>query len=271
MKLPNKFIEDLVKEVVGEEAIKLVDSIKGKKNVSEFKIADKLKITVNQVRNMLYGLNSRSLVTFTRKKDKKKGWYIYYWTFDEKRASEAIIDLKEKKIQQLNRLLEKENSTIYYICPNDDTRMNAENALEHQFKCTECGQILIQDNNVVKIDKIKQDINNLEEELRLIRPVIKEKVVKVKPEEVVKKKIKAKIVKKVKKIERKVVKKKTKHKVVKKTKPKIKRKLKKIKPVKKEKKKQEIFKPVEKIIEKEPEKPIEKPSRFSVLRLFRRK
>ena len=103
MKLPNKLIEDLVKEVVGDEAVRLVDLIKGKKNVSEFKIADKLKITVNQVRNILYGLNSRSLVTFTRKKDKKKGWYIYYWTFDEKKARDVIIEIKEKRNQLLNK------------------------------------------------------------------------------------------------------------------------------------------------------------------------
>jgi transcription initiation factor TFIIE subunit alpha len=268
MKLPNKFIEDLVKEIIGDEAVKLVDLIKGKKNVSEFKIADKLKITVNQVRNILYGLNSRSLVTFTRKKDKKKGWYIYYWTFDEKKARDVIIEIKEKRIQQLNKLLEKETSSIYYICPNDDTRMNAETALEHQFKCHECGQILIQDNNVVKIDKIRQEINNLEEELKIIRPIVKEKIVKIKKVIPVSKKLKLKVTKKVKKIKHKVIKKKIKPKIVKKIKPKIK---KKIKVVKKEKKKQEIFKPVEKIIEKEPEKPISKPSRFNVLRIFRRK
>ncbi|MCX6712044.1 MAG: hypothetical protein NT139_03345 [Candidatus Woesearchaeota archaeon] len=263
MKLPNKFIEDLVREVVGDEAVRLVDLIKGKKNVSEFKIADKLKITVNQVRNILYGLNSRSLVTFTRKKDKKKGWYIYYWTFDEKKARDLIIELNEKRIQQLNKLLEKETSSIYYICPNDDTRMNAENALEHQFKCPECGQVLIQDNNVVKIDKIRQEIVNLEEELKIIRPVVKEKVVKVeKVEKEVKKKAKQKVAKKIKKkTEHKAVKKKIKSKIVKK----------KVNIVKKEKKKQEIFKPIEKIIEKEPEKPVEKPSRFNVLRLFSKK
>jgi len=261
MKLPNKFIEDLVREVVGDEAVKLVDLIKGKKNVSEFKIADKLKITVNQVRNILYGLNSRSLVTFTRKKDKKKGWYIYYWTFDEKKARDLIIELNEKRIQQLNKLLEKETSSIYYICPNDDTRMNAENALEHQFKCPECGQVLIQDNNVVKIDKIRQEVVNLEEELKIIRPVIKEKIVKVQ-------KVEKEVKKKAKPIKKKI-KKKVEHKIVKKAKPKIIKK--KIKIVKKEKKKQEIFKPIEKIIEKEPEKPVEKPSRFNVLRLFSKK
>ncbi len=270
MKLPNNLISDLAREVVGDEAVRLVDFIKGKKNVSEFKIADKLNITVNQVRNILYGLNSRNLVTFTRKKDKKKGWYIYYWTFDEKRARDTIIDLKEKRIENLKKLLEKEDSNIYYICPNDDTRMNAENALEHQFKCPECGQILVQDNNIVKIDKIRQEINNLENEVRMIIPVIKEKVVKIKKiKSITKKVIKTKVIKK--KI-KKEIKKKIKPKRAKKIRSKIiKKKIKKVKFVKKEKKKEEIFKPVEKIIEKEPEKPVEKPSRFSVLKLFRRK
>ena len=78
-------IDILVSELVGEEVIPLVRELKNKKNVSEFKLAEKLKKEVNVARNMLYRLHEANLVTFTRKKDKVKGGYIYYWTLRTKR------------------------------------------------------------------------------------------------------------------------------------------------------------------------------------------
>ena len=65
-------IDDLVVNFAGEDVLPLVTLLKGKENVSEFVIADRLNVTVNQVRNMLYRLHKSNLVTFTRKKDKKK-------------------------------------------------------------------------------------------------------------------------------------------------------------------------------------------------------
>ena len=77
-------METVVGDVVGADVISLVRSLKNKKNVSEFKIAETLKQEVNITRNMLYRLYDANLVTFIRKKDKVKGWYIYYWTFNPK-------------------------------------------------------------------------------------------------------------------------------------------------------------------------------------------
>ena len=56
MRVSNKIIESVVKEVVGEEAVPLVDFLKNNKNVSEFKIAEVIKREVNATRNMLYRL-----------------------------------------------------------------------------------------------------------------------------------------------------------------------------------------------------------------------
>ena len=39
-----------VAEVVGEEAVPIVQYLKGKKNISEFKIAESIKAEVNSVR-----------------------------------------------------------------------------------------------------------------------------------------------------------------------------------------------------------------------------
>ncbi|MBW2995229.1 hypothetical protein KY312_02665, partial [Candidatus Woesearchaeota archaeon] len=81
MRMTNKLVEKVVMDTAGEDTLPLVIELKNKKNYSEFKLAENLKVEVNQVRNMLYRLLKYNLVTFIRRKDKRKGWYIYYWTF----------------------------------------------------------------------------------------------------------------------------------------------------------------------------------------------
>ena len=77
MKLSNKLIDNVVENVAGKDVLPLVKTLKNKKNVSEFKLADDIKEEINTTRNMLYRLLDNNLVSFVRKKDKKKGWYIY--------------------------------------------------------------------------------------------------------------------------------------------------------------------------------------------------
>ena len=72
MGLDTETVTELVEEIAGKDVVELVELIKGKEHVSEFKIAEKLDLTVNQVRNMLYRLYSHNLVSFIRKKDKNK-------------------------------------------------------------------------------------------------------------------------------------------------------------------------------------------------------
>ncbi len=105
MRLTKEITEELVKEVAGEDTVKLVGLLKDKDNISEFKLAEKLRLTVNTVRNMLYRLQAHNLVTSTRKKDKKKGWYIYYWTFNTPQAKSLVRVVKQKKFEQLKERL----------------------------------------------------------------------------------------------------------------------------------------------------------------------
>ena len=115
MKLTNKIVEDVVTEVAGEDVVPLVKNLKNKKNVSEFKLAENIKKEVNEIRNMLYRLYDANLVSFIRRKDKKKGWYLYYWTFNLKRIKYLVKDLKKKRtvrITQLNAMPIKTSQQI---------------------------------------------------------------------------------------------------------------------------------------------------------------
>ncbi len=165
MKLSNKITDDLIREVVGDDAIKLVNLLRNKTNVSEFKLAEKLKLTVNHVRNILYRLQEHNLVTSVRRKDKKKGWYIYYWTFNTHQAKILLSSLKKKKLEDLKNKLNTESIDSFFLCPKDTTKLKVDYAMEHDFKCPECGSLLKHLDNDQYLAKIRKEIEELEQDL----------------------------------------------------------------------------------------------------------
>lgn len=179
-------IDSVIAEVAGEDVIPLVKKLKNKKNVSEFKLADSLKQEINIVRNMLYRLYNSNLVSFTRKKDKKKGWYIYYWTFDTKRIKYLMQVLKEKRLEKLRERLEREQSEQFFLCPNLCIRLDFEQSMNFEFKCPECGTLIEVEDNSKKIQGIQEEISCLEKEMaekHLKKKPAKTQSAKVKKEE----------------------------------------------------------------------------------------
>ena len=211
MKLSNEDLIALLKQIGGDDAVSLVEYIRGKENVSEFKIADKLKCTVNEVRSVLYKLNENNLVIFTRKKDKKKGWYIYFWTFVDAKADALALKNKKERMDTLKMQLNKEEGNLMFSCPRKCIRCNFENGMELQFKCPECESVLTQEDNTKRVGLLKKEFNELEQQVSALSvvEVAEEPEVKKKGKKVVKqvKKVgKIKAVKKPAKVEKKAVK-----------------------------------------------------------------
>src|SRR3989344_4559638 len=108
-----KLFEEHIKSISNEDTIKVFRQLWGKVNVSEFDIAENLKLSINYVRNLLYGLHAHNLVTSTRKKDRQKGWYIYYWTFNIRHAVDVITAKKKSRLKSLEKQLDKEDEGVY--------------------------------------------------------------------------------------------------------------------------------------------------------------
>jgi len=161
MRISNKLVEDIVKEVAGEDVVPLVNLIKNKKNISEFKIAEMMNLNVNVVRNMLYRLYHKNLVSFVRKKDKKKGWYIYYWTFNMKRVGTLFEEIRKKRVEKLKEWLEREKNNFFFSCPSGCMRLDFEKAMDYGFKCPECGALMSQEDNSKKIKELEEEIEKL--------------------------------------------------------------------------------------------------------------
>jgi len=166
MKITTRIIEEILSNIVGDDLPPLLNLLKDKKNVSEFKLAEQLNISVNQVRNMLYRLYKHNLVSFVRRKDKKKGWYIYYWTLNMPEVKRAVQEFKHKQLDEFRKRLARETEGTFFVCPNRCMRMKQEAAMECEFRCQECGELMFMQDNSRTIENIKNRINELEEELK---------------------------------------------------------------------------------------------------------
>lgn len=162
-----KLITEVVSESVGEDSLKIVFYLKGRRDISEFKIAKDTKIEIHSVRNILYRLHSQNLVTYRRKKDREKGWYISYWTFNPKRISELVSILKKRRLEKYRERLtnEEKNKGTYFMCPQTCVRMDFYTATEHDFKCPECGSLLAQQDNDKTIERLRTNIQKLQKEM----------------------------------------------------------------------------------------------------------
>ena len=163
MKITNGKIYETVKEVVGEDSLKVVEFLKDKKNISDFKIAEKVKVDIHEIRNILYRLYNHNLVSYYRKKDRQKGWYISYWTFNKKRIKDLMKNLHYSKIEKFTQRLEHEevNRGNIYLCPSACVRVNFDKATDFEFKCPECGSILNNQDNVKTIEFLQEKIKEL--------------------------------------------------------------------------------------------------------------
>ncbi|MFC1710864.1 hypothetical protein ACFLZJ_01775 [Nanoarchaeota archaeon] len=276
-----KFLKEVVTLVVGKQAEEIADLLDSKKHVNEFAIAKKLDITINQTRNILYKIADQGLVSSIRKKDKRKGWYTYFWKIEILKALEFLKKNTTKRINQIEYQVKSRETKEFYVCETCGIEFNEENALLHDFTCSECGGIFSRKDNTKMLRelqkhliRLKQELDLIEEEIekeelkmekkktREIKKEVKEKAKKravaaakrkaarIKAGKVTKKKVKKKPIKKKKKkkkkVKKKIIKRKPKKKSIRK------KKAKKKKPVKKKRVKKKIVK--KKIVRKKPTK-----------------
>jgi len=178
-----KFLKEIVTLIAGKPAEELVDLLDGTKYVNEFILAKKLNLTINQTRNILYKISDQGLVSFTRKKDKRKGWYTYFWKIEVFKSLEFLRNNIMKKIEQINYQIKSRETKEFYICPTCNIEFSEESALIHNFTCNECGNIVSRKDNMATIkeynkelDKFKKELDLVDEELKLER----EKLEKIK-------------------------------------------------------------------------------------------
>lgn len=181
-----KFLKEIIVSIAGKSAEEIVDLLDSKKYVNEFVIAKKLNLTINQTRNILYKISDQGLVSFIRKKDKRKGWYTYFWKIEIMKSLEFLRNTILKKMEQINYQIKSRETKEFYNCELCNIEFNEETALIYDFVCKECGNIVTRKDNGQVIREYNKDLDKLKRELNLVEDeykLEKEKIDKLKVRE----------------------------------------------------------------------------------------
>jgi len=172
LKDDKKKLQDFLKEVItivaGKPSEEIVDLLYSKKYINEFLIAKKLDITINQTRNILYKIADHGLVSNMRKKDKKKGWYTYFWRIESLKALLFLKNHLLKKIDHTRSHFKSRETKIFYICERCGIEMSEENALLNNFTCLECGAIFTLKDNTKLLKELERNLAKFEKDLELV-------------------------------------------------------------------------------------------------------
>jgi len=181
------FLNEVISIVVGKPGEPIVNLLEGEKYVNEFIIAKKLDLTINQTRNILYKISDQGLVSSIRKKDKKKGWYTYFWKIEVLKSLEFLRDLLSKNLTQLRNQIKSRETKRFYVCERCNIEFNEENAMLHDFTCNECGEVFTVKNNEKVVREFKKNEEKILNKLKLVEEQIaleKSKLDKIKMKEI---------------------------------------------------------------------------------------
>lgn len=156
-----------VAEVFGnEEAIKVINVLKGVDEITDDEIANKTGIRLNSVRKILYKFYDHSLVGLRRSRDENTGWFIFHWRLQPDQLEGFILNQKRRVLEKLQTRLEYENGHDFYYCGSPKCqRIPFEDAVESVFRCPNCGQPLnhFDNTNIKKALELK--VEQLRKEL----------------------------------------------------------------------------------------------------------
>jgi len=151
----------------GEEAVTVVNILKTKSEATDETLANESNVRLNTVRKILYKLYDHGLVTATRVRDEKTGWFIFYWKLQTDQLDAFIRSRKRRVLEKLKQKLDYERNHSFFICKKcGDVRVTFEEAMESSFRCPKCGGQLESSDNAAVVEFLERRINQIEDELK---------------------------------------------------------------------------------------------------------
>ena len=165
MKISKTLVKNVVRELIGEDGVKVTNLIY-KEAIAEENIAKKMNQELKQTRNILYKLQKHNLVEFKRKRNEENGWYTYFWSFNSNRINDLSKKMKGGRLERLMHLLNVEEKTQFFICENKCVRVDFDSLTEIEYTCPVCGGRMNHDDNKKKIKELKAKIKELKNEIK---------------------------------------------------------------------------------------------------------
>jgi len=151
-----------VAALFGEDAVRVVEVLKGVHEIVDIEIADKTQIQLKMVRKALYRLHDHCLVALRQSRDKETGWFIFNWRLQPDQLESFILNQRRHVLGKLQTRLEYEKSHEFYTCQTARCkRFPFEEAFELLFKCPACNRPMIYVNNDWIIEILTQKIEQI--------------------------------------------------------------------------------------------------------------
>jgi transcription initiation factor TFIIE subunit alpha len=151
----------------GEDAVRVVEVLKGVHEIIDIDIVDQTQIRLNTVRKTLYRLYDHSLVGLRRTRDKETGWFVFNWRLQPDQLEGFIFNQKRRVLEKLETRLRYEKNHEFYSCKTPGCkRFTFEEAFELLFKCPACNRSMVHVNNSHIIETLTRKINQIKKELR---------------------------------------------------------------------------------------------------------
>jgi len=162
----DKTLQRVAETFGGEEAVQIVNALKGVNETTDDEIAAQTEIRLNTVRKILYKLYDHSLVGLRRSRDKTTGWFIFHWRLQLDQLAGFILNQKRRVLEKLETRLEYENAHDFYSCSTEGCkRIPFEDAMELVFRCPTCNKLLMHFDNTELKRCLDEHIKNLRKEL----------------------------------------------------------------------------------------------------------
>lgn len=137
-----------------------------KNETTEEEIAKELGVKLNVVRKLLYKLYDARLVDYKRWKDEDTNWYSYTWLPTLEKLPYVVRKKITELINDLEKKLEFEKNNIFFYCPKCNIRFTFDEAMDYNFECPSCGNMLQQFDNSKIIKDLEEQIKFLKDELK---------------------------------------------------------------------------------------------------------
>src|SRR2546422_11268519 len=98
----------------GEEAINVVKALAQAGTTTDDVIATQANVRLNTARKVLYKLYDHALVTCTKSRDEKTGWYIYHWKLQPDQLDAFGRSRKEKVLEKLRARFDYEKTHTFF-------------------------------------------------------------------------------------------------------------------------------------------------------------
>ena len=162
----DKTVQRVSEAFGGEEAVQIVNVLKGVGETTDDEIAIKTEIRLNTVRRILYKLYDHSLVGLRRSRDKTTGWFIFHWRLQPDQLAGFIFNQKRRVLEKLATRLEHEQDHDFYSCFTQGcNRIPFEDAMELVFRCPTCNKLLMHFDNTEIKNALVTRVETLRKEL----------------------------------------------------------------------------------------------------------